>query len=137
MQGAREYAVLFESGQYGRLYIASGSHARGRTFRIFVLPEGAVTTEKNNWNAPRVPDIVEVFGIVSGQPGWTETYGWLHKGPWVDDFMALVEKRREQIAWEKEQREAMQSRQEAERVAREAALLATYHSTTDSSEEVA
>ena len=75
MQGAREYAVLFESGQYGRLYIASGKHARGRTFRIFVLPEGAVTTEKNHWNAPNVPDIVEVFGITSGQPGWTETYG--------------------------------------------------------------
>ena len=126
MQGAREYAVLFESGQYGRLYIASGKHARGRTFRIFVLPEGAVTTEKNHWNAPNVPDIVEVFGITSGQPGWTETYGWLHKGPWVEDFMALVEKRREQIAWGNEKLEAMQSRREVEKVARESALLATY-----------
>ena len=38
MQGAREYARMFSSGQRGRLYLVSGTHARGRTFHIWVLP---------------------------------------------------------------------------------------------------
>jgi len=29
MNGAREFAYLFETGQYDRFYIVSGSHARG------------------------------------------------------------------------------------------------------------
>lgn len=126
MMGANRFARLFESGQYGRLYISSGRHARGRTFRIWVLPEGATTTEKTDWNKPNVEDAVEVYGIVSGQPGWTETYGWLHNGPWVDDFAALVELReREAAAYEEHKREAV-ARKEAEEAARTAKLLQAY-----------
>ena len=51
--------------------------------------------------------------------------------------MALVEKRREQIAWGNEKLEAMQSRREVEKVARESALLATYPSATINTEEKA
>ena len=82
MYGARDFANLFVTGQYGRLYIVAGSHARGRTFRIFVLPEGEVGENNGPNNAPCNKDAVEVYGVVAGNPGWTETYGWLHTGKW-------------------------------------------------------
>lgn len=90
MNGAREFAELFETGQYGKLYIVSGVHARGRTFRIQVLPEG----EKANQNGPSNlclnRNAVTVYGEKGGNPGWTEWYGWLHYGKWQEDFDVLV-----------------------------------------------
>lgn len=80
MKGAREYCKYFGSGQYGKLRIETHKHARGNTFRIFI---GQSENE------------VEVYGVISGNPGWTETYGWLHKGPWVDDFNQEYKKRKE------------------------------------------
>jgi hypothetical protein len=75
MKGAREFATLIPSGQYGNLRIDSGRHARGYCFSIFIItPHGEL----------------EVYGIVSGQPGWTEEYGWLYHGPWELDFEKLV-----------------------------------------------
>jgi len=57
MQGAREYASLFETGQYGRLYIVSGEHARGKTFHIYVLPAGRTVM-----NIYMESDAIEVYG---------------------------------------------------------------------------
>lgn len=94
MQGAREFASLFSTSQHGRLYIVSSSHARGKTFQIFVLPEGVQAQQNGQSNPCLNSDAVEVYGMVSGQRGWTETYGWLHVGRWQDDFDALVEERR-------------------------------------------
>jgi len=91
MKGATEYAYLFKTGQYGRLYLVSGSHARGKTFRIQVLPEGEVARGNGSGNNCLNKDAVEVYGVVSGQPGWTEVYGWLHQGKWVNDFEKMVE----------------------------------------------
>ena len=80
MRGAREYAELFNSGMYGNLRIQSGKHARGYEFHIFICtPKGEV----------------EVYGILGGQPGWTEYYGWKFHGPWEDDFLQLVKKQGE------------------------------------------
>ena len=126
MQGAREFAGLLSSGQYGRLYIAIGKHARGHTLRIWVLPPGVTTGERTNWNAPSIPDIVEVYGIVAGQPGWTESYGWIHDGPWVDDFAILVTQRKAQLAWEAEQHAEIQNKRALSMAARDAALLSSY-----------
>jgi hypothetical protein len=81
MTGARKYARLFETGQYGKLYIESSSHARGLTFHIWVGGE------------PRGKDSVEVFGIIGGNPGWTESYGWLHEGAWQEDMHKLVKQK--------------------------------------------
>lgn len=75
MRGAREYACLFDEGQYGKLRIQTGSHARGYYFHIFIGNRG---------------NEVEVYGILGGQPGWTEWYGWKHDGPWKQDFEKLV-----------------------------------------------
>ena len=94
MKGAREYAELFKTGQYGRLYIVSSEHARGKTFRIWVLPANVVISTAP-WSTL---DAVEVYGITEGHPGWTEAYGWLHRGKWEADFANLVERRRAEIA---------------------------------------
>ena len=84
MNGAREYAELFrESQQHGKLFLKVGCHARGETFYVYVTPTDAEVCLGS--------EMVEVYGITSGQPGWTETYGWLHRGPWEDDFARLVE----------------------------------------------
>lgn len=115
MQGAREYAQLFATGQYGRLYITSGSHARGRTFRIQVLPEGEKAIENGENNTCLNADAVEVYGVTDGQRGWTESYGWIHRGPWEDDFLAMVDQRKAEIRADDELREARRkSREDAE-----------------------
>lgn len=121
MNGAREFALLFNSGQHGRLFISSGHHARGRTFRVWVLPEGEVV--EGNYPSQ---DAVEVYGIVGGQPGWTEYYGWLREGPWQKDFEALVATRRAEV--EAADRAREEHRQEAEKAKAQKAssVLSTY-----------
>jgi hypothetical protein len=128
MQGAREYATLFQTGQHGRLFLVSSSHARGKTFRIFVLPEGeeARPNGAGTGNAPLNLDAIEVYGITSGQPGWTETYGWLHAGRWQQDFEKLVEARRAGIAAAEEAKQAARQSKDAQEALRRAALLANY-----------
>ena len=87
MKGAREYVQYVQSGVYGRLRVVFGEHARGHTLNIYVIPEAG---------SPH--GSVKVYGVISGQAGWTEEYGWLVEGPWVADFDKLVEegKRREE-----------------------------------------
>lgn len=126
MQGAREFANLFQTGQHGRLYLVSSSHARGLTFRIFVLPEGEEAKPNGPSNAPLNKDAVEVYGITGGNPGWTETYGWLHEGPWQQDFAALVEKRKAELAAQDQAKDELKLRREQEEANRVRALLATY-----------
>jgi hypothetical protein len=104
MKGTEEFSYLFETGQYGKLYIVSGNHARGNTFHIYVLPAGVDAVGNGRNNPPLNPEAVEIYGVVGGNPGWTEYYGWLHKGKWQEDFLALVEKRKKEIS-EDEKRE--------------------------------
>ena len=125
MQGARDYATMFRTGQYGRLYLSSHHHARGKTFHIYVLPEGEAALP-NGPNKPLNKDAVEVYGITGGQPGWTETYGWLHRGKWQQDFDALVEVRRAEIAAGVARSQQEKAEAEAAERQRKAALLAAY-----------
>lgn len=98
MQGANQYAWMFKTGQYDRFYITSGSHARGSTFHIQILPEGirAIPNGPSPNNLCVNENAVEVYGIIGGHPGWTESYGWLHQGKWQNDFEKLV---KEKLAW--------------------------------------
>jgi len=107
MQGAREYAELIPTGQYGRLYCTSGVHARGKTFRIQVLPENEEAISNGPGNMCVNRDAVTVYGVIGGQSGWTEWYGWLHHGQWEEDFMSLVR------AIEKEHKRVIDEREEA------------------------
>jgi len=90
MKGTEKYAHLFKTGQYGRFYIVSGHHARGNTFHIQLLPDGEQAIPNGSNNLCTNKDAVEIYGITGGQPGWTETYGWLHKGKWIEDFQKLA-----------------------------------------------
>lgn len=115
MKGA-EKAHLFETAQYGKLYIISSKHARGKTLRIQVLPEGEKAIPNGKQNPCLNENAVMVYGVVSGNPGWTETYGWLHEGKWQEDFYRLVEKAEEKNKKEKAQKEKREKeRQEKER----------------------
>ncbi len=87
MTGAAEYCKYFKkTEQFGKLFIDPSYHARGRTIHVWVLPSEEKITGSIHVNK----GAVEVYGITGGQPGWTETYGWLHEGPWQEDFQKLV-----------------------------------------------
>ena len=122
----REYAKLFETGQYGRFYIVSGIHARGPTFHIYILPEGESGIYNGRENRPLNADAVEVYGVTGGQPGWSETYGWLHRGKWEQDFADLVDVRRTGIAEKKALVEQSQTETESAEARRIAELLQAY-----------
>lgn len=90
MKGANRFCEAFkDTQQTGRLYLVVSSHARGPTFRIFVLPDGDSAMPNGSGNPPLNKDAVEVYGATSGQCGWDETYGWLHEGKWQDEFLTL------------------------------------------------
>ena len=117
MIGADEYADLFKIEQVGKLYLVPGNHARGKTFQIYVVPDGK--------RAP-CEDMVEVYGAVSGQPGWTESYGWLFHGSWETDFYRLVEKRKRDLDKSRALEETARSEAEKEQQNRVRDLLAKY-----------
>ena len=126
MKGAREYANLFETGQYGRLYITSSSHGRGKTFRIQVLPAGEKAKSNGTQNLCTNENAVEVYGIVSGNPGWTETYGWLYAGSWQEDFQKIVQQKREELQAKKLRDEESRRKDEAAEKQRINELLSKY-----------
>lgn len=124
MKSANEYYQLFSNGQDGCFYIDSGRHARGCWFNIYLLPKGFKPTRLGDVRSH--PGVVEVYGVLGGQPGWDEWYGWLHHGPWVDDFERLADEKLEQLAATKRAVDAvavLREEAEKERVQR---LLADY-----------
>ena len=127
MKGATEYKGLFKRGltQHGKLLISYGDHARGETMMISVIPCGTVITDLPEHERHVTPR-VKVYDVISGQRGWTEVYGWIESGPWVDDFNALVDSLRA----EKEKRESAHNeeaeRKEAERIDDKNSLLSGY-----------
>ena len=126
MKGAREYSQLFKTGQYGRLYITSSSHARGNTFRIQVLPKGEEAQPNGDNNICLNKDAVEVYGVIGGNPGWTEFYGWKYEGPWQSDFEAMVLQRKAELETEQHVQATQQAEREKELLNRERELLASY-----------
>ena len=123
MKGADVYANIFDKEQCGRLLLYPSHHARGQTFQIWLLPDGVTGDREAPW---LTKDAVEVYGIVGGNPGWTEEYGWLYRGKWVQDFEELVVQRKELIqkkADSNEERIAGEVESERRRIAN---LLLTY-----------
>ncbi len=124
MKGANEYCEIFRKGQHGRLYLYPSSHARGPTFAIYLLPEGAVVESgEYPWG---IKDHVEVYGMVSGQRGWTETYDWIHRGKWCEDFQTLIDERKKEIAIREEKRAQVQARKDIEAQDKLSGLLKSY-----------
>lgn len=132
MNGAREFYGLFRGKeQIGRLFISASRHARGSTLHVWVLPEG-VEVEEGCWPGS---NSVEVYGITGGNPGWTESYGWLRRGPWEQDFAKIVEDRRAAGKKYQEEQAAKRAAEAAEAEAKERALLATYSQNDSDSRE--
>ena len=126
MKGARKFAKLFDTDQYGKLYIVSGDHARGRTFRIQVLPKGVIAKKNGAGNLCLNTDAVEVYGVVSGNPGWTEEYGWLHEGKWQDDFQQLVEEKEHEVGLKEAKNNASKEERRLYEGRRKRELLSNY-----------
>ena len=112
MKGAREYAKLFKTGQYDKLYIESDYHARGRTFRIYIM----------NIEGKKV----EVYGVVSGTLGWTDEYGWLYEGAWQDDFKTLLQTRKLEVALDEKKKQAEKLKDQLKRVKEDKKILDSY-----------
>lgn len=127
MKGAREYCRLFgRAEQHGRLYLVPHHHARGKTFRIYVLPECEMAIPNGDFNPPLNKDAVEVYGIISGDPGWSEVYGWLHEGPWQDDFKMICGNRERELRLLEKKREVEIENRRISESARIAELLGSY-----------
>ena len=127
MNGADEYCEVFQvAEQVGRLYLLPWQHARGATFHIYVLPKGEKVIENGGINPPLNKDCVEVYGVISGNPGWTETYGWIHKGKWQEDFETLYQQRIKETEALQRDREAEEKARLLEEEKRTSTLLGDY-----------
>ena len=120
------YLELFETGQYGKLYLSGGTHADGSYFHVQVLPEGETAIDCGPRNRCSNKNAVEVFGALPSPEPRYGGYAWLHRGPWEKDFEALVETARAKrdaaiVLAETERAEGL--REESERVNK---LLAAY-----------
>lgn len=62
---------------HGNLIFVTSTHARGECFHMYI-----VNTHDNDEEIKK--NAIEVYGVISGNSGWTEEYGWLHRGKWVD-----------------------------------------------------
>lgn len=112
MDGASQYAPYFQNGErVGKLSIGYNQHARRSTFYIYVVADGKS---------------VPVYGVVSGTPGWDETYGWLHQGPWQADFLAEYARRHELKEREDAKRLLQAASMKAKREWEEQQILKSY-----------
>lgn len=93
MRGADQFARLFRTGQYGRLYIVSGIQARRATFRVFVLPTGAQAAANDPCSAPLNSDAVEVYDMADEPSGRAAVPGGSLAPGWQQEFASLVEAR--------------------------------------------
>jgi len=64
----------------GNIIYALSDHARGKCFRVFLVENIHGLTDKELINSS---NRFEVYGVLGGQNGWTEYYGWKHEGNWV------------------------------------------------------
>jgi hypothetical protein len=62
--------------KYKNIVFILSTHARGKCFKIWIY-------ENENIQDTLRDSHLEVYGVTGGNPGWTETYGWLHEGSWI------------------------------------------------------
>ena len=65
-----------------------GEHARGKTLEIYLIEDEEVLRILGLYSTKKV----EVYGMIDGQRGWSERYGWKLKGKWVDFCNNIMEK---------------------------------------------
>lgn len=129
MKGAREYFNIIRSAHYrkldgleetklgyrnhggdarcyrsGNILYVTASHARGKTLHIYLIDENE--------------ELFQVYGVTGGNSGWTETYGWTHKGTWVKPILQqlknlskAIDAHDEELASVKREREREENKQ--------------------------
>lgn len=88
------YAGLFTCDrQYGRLFITPHiDHLNAHVVNVYLLPD----TRKINKPLSKIDGVIEVYGITGfNQNFYRYEYGWIHHGPWEEDFKEAVKIERE------------------------------------------
>ena len=107
MQGAGNYAIpmystyeqlglekLYDKSTRSCIFFAKhvvfdfDEHARGRTLDIYLVEDEDALREKGLLDCNKV----KVYGMVSGQPGWTDKYGWIIEGNWCEYINGILNK---------------------------------------------
>ncbi|PHE64431.1 hypothetical protein COF68_06230 [Bacillus toyonensis] len=92
---------------HGNVVFVTSTHARGECFQMFLVEDPHASDERIKNEA------LEVYGVVSGNPGWTEVYDWIHKGEWVEfieNYLRRLETQLQNIS--NEQRAIKEDKQE-------------------------
>jgi len=84
---AIEYANLFGRGRVGKLFLDPCFTDCEPIFRVYVLADEKKGLVPGNF--------IEVYGELE-----RKRYGWRHRGRWEQDFYALVERRKAEVAAE-------------------------------------
>lgn len=125
MKGADKYYDLFggRSQQIGRLFLQIHAHARGKCFEMYLLPEGTTVAGSRIGSTK---DAVQIYGRTGGQRGWTESYGWLHKGDFQDEFNMIVDRKEVELSERIEKRKLEMEGINKAKDEKTASLLASY-----------
>lgn len=140
MTGARKYAIpifstyeqlglekLYDKSVHGCIYYGNHTvfefdqHARGRTLNIYIIKNEDVLRDNGLYYC----DSLKVYGMVSGQCGWDEKYGWIVEGIWckyinniLETSLFLYEQNKEKAEAEERQRK-IEKREKIENRAKE------------------
>jgi hypothetical protein len=121
MNGAREYYNLIkralERGLGDLKYIDNcylnenilyriSSHARGTCFHIYLVEDLQNISVNKSF---------EVYGVISGNLGWTESYGWIHNGNWNEPILNYLKNLESEIKLFDENIEKEKHQKEQER----------------------
>lgn len=143
MKGAREYRDALRymvkneiSGfQYGcnndvitngHFVFVLGEHARGYTMHVYLVKDTS-----GKYSVYNRTNSLEVYGIVSGQPGWTEVYSFTTDNKTINDALQVLldtalecfQKNIEKGEMLRKEREQQQKLEEEERIKEFAALI--------------
>jgi len=97
-----------------------------KTFEIQLLPDGESAIPNGSNNLCLNDNAVLIYGVISGQPGWTESYGWLYEGKWMEDFYKLVAEKKYFLAIKEKVDREMKELQDEKKKEKELELLNTY-----------
>lgn len=70
----------------GNVLYALSDHARGKCFRICLVKDNTLVDKE----LVSKDNCLEVYGVIGGNLGWTEEYGWLKKGTWVTPILKYL-----------------------------------------------
>ena len=107
MQGAGKYAIpmfstynqlnlekIFDKDSRDYIYYGNHTvfdfdqHARGRTLDIYIIKDEDDLRKIGLYGCDRL----KVYGMISGQCGWDEKYGWIIEGNWCEYINDILEK---------------------------------------------